>query len=78
MAMKQPMRMAPKEAFTLMIEGMLIPAWGKRTNGQDNREGHQGRIYVMRAGCSSVDWSQDLGPVRSIRRRAHQHAGPSP
>jgi hypothetical protein len=76
MAMKQPIRMAPKEAFTSIIAGMLIPVRGKRTNGQDNREGHQGRIYVMRTGCCSADWSQDPGPVRSIRRRAHQHAGP--
>ena len=29
MAMKQPIRMAPKEALTSMIAGMLIPLRGK-------------------------------------------------
>jgi hypothetical protein len=47
MATKQPMRRAPKEASTSIIAGMLTLVWGKRTNGQAYREGHQGRIYVI-------------------------------
>src|SRR6266849_3149688 len=69
MATKQPTRMAPKEAFTSIIAGMLTLVWGKRTNGQDNREGHQGRIYVIWAGDDSVDRTWDPGPVRSISSR---------
>lgn len=46
--MKQPMRRAPKVAFTSIIAGMLALVWGKRTNGQADREGNRVRLYVMK------------------------------
>jgi hypothetical protein len=40
MATKQPMRMAPKEALTSIIAGMLILVWEKKRKVQSYREGH--------------------------------------
>jgi hypothetical protein len=38
MATKHPTRTAPKVELTLMIAGMLISVWGKRTNDQEDRK----------------------------------------